>query len=447
MAPRRKTLDLGYVPRKWQARVHRERKRFSVLVCHRRAGKTIFAVFELLLAALSTPDGHFAYIAPFYAQAKNIAWSALKLNALKIPGVEIRDSELRVNLPNGAHIRLFGADNADALRGHGFNGIVLDEVADVAPEVWGEVLRPALADKQGWALFLGTPKGTNLFSELYYRARREMSEGSSEWYAALLTVNETDALPAAEVEAARREMSERQFAAEFLCAFDAGGVDVLIPGDRVYEAQRRVLTERHLSGFGIALGVDPARFGDDSSCFILRRGPLAYGLRREHGLDTMEVVDVALQIIDEHQVDALFVDENGLGAGVCDRLRQLGKAPLGVNFGTGSPNPKYANCRARLWGEMGEWLKHGAIPDESQMATDLAAVTYKFDARQRIVLESKAEMKKRGLKSPDAADALALTFYAPTPVRDDAGFDTRRRERHTHCHGAEYDPFAEENFR
>lgn len=433
-----KSVDLGIKPRKWQALVHRARKRFSVLVVHRRAGKTVFAVLELLLCALAKRDGRFAYIAPFYSQAKSVAWDLLKKHSRAVPGIEIRESELKIEFPNGSTIRLFGADNANSLRGLGFDGVVIDEVADIEPGVWGEVIRPALADRLGWALFIGTPKGINLFSELYYRAKRD-----PEWHACKLTVYETDSLPAEEIEAARREMTEAQFAAEMLCEFSAGGTNILIPGDRVELASSRSFREMDYRRNGIALGVDPARFGDDSSAFILRQGPQAFGLRREHGLDTMEVADLALSIAEEHGADSVFVDSGGLGAGVADRMRQLGCGAIDVNFGARSHVAKYANTRARLWGEMGDWLVNGAIPDDLQLKADLVAPTFKFDALQRIVLESKADMKKRGLKSPDGADALALTFYAPIPLRALDDLERAHNERSSsRVVGAEYDPYA-----
>lgn len=443
----KKTVDLGYKPRGWQARVHRERERFSVLVLHRRAGKTVFSVMELYLGdpargikgALNTPNGRFAYIAPFYAQAKAVAWDLVKQVALKIPGAVIRESELKVELPNGASIRLFGADNPNALRGLGFDGVVVDEVADIEPGVWGEVVRPALADRRGWALFIGTAKGVNLFSELFYKAERG-DEGYEGWYAKRLTVYETDdSLHPDEVAAAKRDMTPAQFRAEMMCEFDAGGVDTLIPGDLVEAATRRGVAESQYAHCGVALGVDPARFGDDSTAFMVRRGPVAYGLQRVHGYDTMEVADLAVQLADEHGADMIFVDEGGLGAGVLDRLRQLGRYAVGVNFGSRSPNPKYANQRARLWGDMADWLKFGCLPDDLRLKVDLSAPTFKFDAQHRIVLESKAEMKKRGLASPDAGDALALTFYAPLPSRSDG-----RREQMNRCDGVEYDLFAGE---
>lgn len=443
----RQTVDLGIKPRRWQQLVHRERKRFSVLVVHRRAGKTVFAVLELLLCALTLAGGKFAYIAPFREQAKSVAWDLLKQHAHRIPGVDVRESELKVDLPNGASIRLFGADNADALRGLGFDGVVIDEVADIDKKVWTSVIRPALSDRKGWALFIGTAKGINLFSELFFKAERK-DEGYEGWYTKRLTVYETgpDTLDPGEVEAARRDMTPAEFGAEYLCEFHSGGTDILIPLERIEDACRRTMHEKDYAGFGVALGVDPARFGDDSSAFILRQGPVTFGLQRESGLDTMEVCDLALALADEHRAEAIFVDEGGLGAGVVDRMRQLGRSPVAVNFGTRSHIAKYANTRARLWGEMADWLRHGVIPNDLQLKTDLSAPTFKFDAQHRIVLESKADMKKRGLKSPDAADALALTFAAPIAPRFKNDLERWRHERESsRVVGAEYDPFAMES--
>lgn len=432
------TVNLGYKPRRWQRLVHKARKRFSVLVLHRRAGKTYFSIYELLLAALAKADGRYAYIAPYYSQAKSVAWDLLKAAALQIPGAVVRESELKVDLPNGAQIRLFGADNANALRGLGFDGIVIDEVADIDPSVWGEVIRPALTDRLGWAIFIGTSKGINLFSELYYRALRD-----PEWYACLLTVEDTGAIPLDEVTAARREMSESQFAAEMMCVFSAGGVNILIPGDRIEDASRRVWTEREYGYAGVALGVDPARFGDDITAFIIRQGPVAHALQKFKGLDTMEVAAAALACADEYRVDGIYVDEGGLGAGVVDRMRQLGHSPVAVNFGTRSHDPKYANTRARMWGELAEWLRNGSIPDDLQLKTDLGTPTFKFDSQSRVLLESKADMKKRGMTSPDCGDALALTFYSPLSPREDAS--GRRVHRTVTCVGVDYDPYPNED--
>jgi len=211
-----------YAPRPHQGVLHKSLKRFNVLVAHRRFGKTVFCINELIAkaAANNLPEPRYAYIAPLLTQAKDIAWGYLKKYAMPIPGVGVTETELRVDLPGGARIRLYGADNADRLRGLYFDGVVLDEYAQMSPRVWAEVVRPALTDRHGWALFIGTPMGRNQFAQLYDHARRD-----PDWHAVRFRASETGIIPLAELEAARKSMSEEQFAQEFECSFD-----VAIPG-------------------------------------------------------------------------------------------------------------------------------------------------------------------------------------------------------------------------
>jgi hypothetical protein len=169
-------IDLGYRPRAWQRECHMQRRRFTVLALHRRAGKTELALRELLDKALRCPLELplFFYVAPLLKQAKAIAWARLKqiVAPLVLVGLcEVNESELWVRLTrNGAMIRCYGADNPDAMRGVRLDGVVMDEVAQMAPEVWDDVVQPALSDRLGWALFIGTPNGINLFSQLYFGA-------------------------------------------------------------------------------------------------------------------------------------------------------------------------------------------------------------------------------------------------------------------------------------
>ena len=194
-------VDLGYRPRQWQRICHMERKRFTVLALHRRAGKTELAIMELVDKALrfDKPLGLFFYIAPFLKQAKAITWARLKQRLapmIQRKLVEVSEVDLSVTFPhNGATIRIFGADNPDAMRGVRLDGVVIDEVAQIKPTVWIDIIQPALSDRKGWALFIGTPKGVNLFSELYYRAKT-----LPDWHAALFTVYDTEAIDADEVE-------------------------------------------------------------------------------------------------------------------------------------------------------------------------------------------------------------------------------------------------------
>ena len=142
---------IPYAPRPLQWRFHQQRTRFCVLLCHRRFGKTVAAVNDLLRAALRTSrtDWRAAYAAPYLGQAKAVAWDYLRHFAGVIPGTRFHEGELRCDLPNGARIRLYGTDNAQALRGLYLDDLVLDEPADMPREVWSQILRPALADRQG----------------------------------------------------------------------------------------------------------------------------------------------------------------------------------------------------------------------------------------------------------------------------------------------------------
>ncbi len=168
----------------------------------------------------------------------------------------------------------------------------------------------------------------------------------------------------------------------------------------------------------LLIGVDPARFGDDRTCIIRRRGRVAYGLETHSKKDTMEVAGLVHHIIITEHPDRVFIDIGGLGAGVYDRLKELGHGDILVscnNGGTSLNQNRYINKRAESWGEMREWLldEPAQIPDDDSLHADLCGVRYKFDSKTRLALEKKEEMKKRGIRSPDAADSLALTFFLP----------------------------------
>ncbi len=157
---------LPYTPRPLQWQFHEERRRFCVLLCHRRFGKTVAAINDLLREALRSghngrSDWRAAYMAPYMTQAKTLVWEYLKYFARSIPQVRFLESELRCILPSGASIRLFGTENANALRGMYLDDVVLDEPADIPREVWTRIIRPMLTDRKGRALFCGTPNGVD----------------------------------------------------------------------------------------------------------------------------------------------------------------------------------------------------------------------------------------------------------------------------------------------
>ena len=162
---------MNYTPRQQMMPYHTRRKRWACIVAHRRFGKTVATIADLITAAISCqkPDPQFGYVAPFREQAKSIAWRYLKKYGESVIR-NVNESELWVELINGARIRLYGADNENALRGLYLDGCVLDEYGDMRPSVWGEIIRPLLADRKGWATFIGTPKGQNHFYEIFKTA-------------------------------------------------------------------------------------------------------------------------------------------------------------------------------------------------------------------------------------------------------------------------------------
>lgn len=216
-------VKLDYAPRKAFLPFHNRTERWACLVAHRRAGKTVAAINDLIRAAVTSsgPYPLFGYIAPYRAQAKSVAWAYLKEFSAPI-AQSTNESELTVTLINGAVIRLFGADNADGIRGLGFNGIVADEFGDWKPSVFPLVVRPALSDKQGWCVMMGTPKGRNSFYEVYNRAQK-----SPEWFCMSLPADRSGLLPPTELDAARAQLTEDQFAQEYLCSFDAAIVGAI----------------------------------------------------------------------------------------------------------------------------------------------------------------------------------------------------------------------------
>ena len=212
-----RTIVIPYTPRPLQAKLHSELKRFNVIVCHRRFGKTVFAINHLIKSAFTCQlkNPRFYYVAPYYGQSKRIAWDFVKQYTRVIPGTTYNESELRCDFPNGARIQLLGADNADSLRGVYADGIILDEVAQMSPRLYAEVLGPTLIDRKGYVVFMGTPQG--MANELY--TKWVIAQTDPEWYSAVFPASETGIIPEEELERAKKQMSDEQYAAEYLCSF------------------------------------------------------------------------------------------------------------------------------------------------------------------------------------------------------------------------------------
>jgi len=209
---------IPYKPRAAFLPFHQRTKRWACLVAHRRAGKTIAAINDLIRAAVTSksPMPLYGYISPYRSQAKSIAWDYLKHFSASC-AASTNEAELTVEMINGSKVRLFGADNADAIRGLGFDGLFLDEFGDFRASVFGNVLRPTLSSTQGWCVFAGTPKGKNQFHDIKQTAARLQDD----WFLLQLPASKSGLLPATELDAARSQLSKDQFDQEYECSFEA----------------------------------------------------------------------------------------------------------------------------------------------------------------------------------------------------------------------------------
>jgi phage terminase large subunit len=220
-------IDLGYTARPQFVGFHKRKERFACIVAHRRAGKTVACIRDLVDGALRCDKirPRFAYIAPYRSQAKTLVWDYLREATFPLisAGATLNESELRADYPNGGQVRLHGADNPDALRGIYLDGVVLDEFADMDPRVWPLVISPALSDRRGWAVFIGTPKGHNDFYKQW-----QQSQSDPGWFSLMLKASDTlehltqenPGWPQ-ELEEQKRTKSEEQYAQEYECSFEA----------------------------------------------------------------------------------------------------------------------------------------------------------------------------------------------------------------------------------
>ena len=225
-------IKIPYTPRKHQSYLHQQinKHRWSVLVCHRRFGKTVCMINHLIKSALTCNlnNPRFAYIAPTFKQAKSIAWDYMKQFTAKIPATKFNETELRVDLPNGARITLLGAENSDGLRGIYLDGCVIDEYANIEGKLFAEIIRPALSDRKGYCVFIGTPAGmNNNFYDLYQHAN-----GAEDWFNYKAKASQTKIVDPEELEKAKEVMGEKKYLQEFECDWIAN-IEGAIYGDEM----------------------------------------------------------------------------------------------------------------------------------------------------------------------------------------------------------------------
>lgn len=289
--------------------------------------------------------------------------------------------------------------------------IIFDEASAIPDCIW-EVAEGAMTDKNTEIFFLcfGNPTRSNgRFYECFGRFRHR-------WITKKI---DSRTVPITDKRQLNKWVSDYGIDSDFvkirvLGEFPSGANASLISRDSINCAVERVIDESAYQSSPRIMGVDVARFGEDKTVIARRQGLKLYDLKKYSNLDTMEVADAVIREISLFKPEAVFIDLGGVGAGVYDRLKWLNYNVIGVDF-AGKPNrkDKYINKRAEMWGEMAEWLKNADIPNDTDLKEDLAGPQYYFRGdNAQILLEKKQDMKKRGLASPDCADALALTFAA-----------------------------------
>jgi hypothetical protein len=329
----------------------------------------------------------------------------------------------------GVEGRLWSAENPDAFAGvHNMDGVlvIFDEASGIDDAIWAVTAGffTENTPNRFWFAFSNPRRNTGYFYETFH-SKRDF------W--------DTKVVDARTVEGTDKQVYQQiideygpdssQAHVEVYGQFPSAGDDQFIGANTVDEAMKRVKYQ-DLSA-PIVIGVDPARFGADATVIAVRQGRDIVKIIRHRGDDTMTVVGHIIEAIEEFKPALVVIDEGGLGAGIVDRLKEQRYKIKGVNFGNKSKNPiMYGNMRAQMWGDMREWLKTASIPNDRFLKSDLISPMMKPDSRGTIFLESKKDMKSRGLASPDAADAICVTFAFPVAHRGE--YNARTTTRRTY---------------
>ena len=316
--------------------------------------------------------------------------------------------------------RLWSEENPDAYAGvHNFDGVLLifDEASGIPDSIWSvsDGFFTENTPNRFHLAFSNPRRNTGYFYETFHGKRAFWRQRN---------------VDARDVEGTDKNVYQRiideygpdsyQANVEVYGQFPSEGDDQFIAVNLVDDAMKR---PRHKDETApIVVGVDPARFGSDATVIAVRQGRDVIALHRHRGADTMEVVGHVIEAIDQYKPALVCIDEGGLGAGVVDRLKEQRYKIRGVNFGSKAQKQiMYGNKRAEMWGAMREWLRTAYLPEDRFLKTDLIGPMTKPDSKGTLFLESKKDMKSRGLASPDAADAIALTFAFPVASRESRG--------------------------
>lgn len=422
MADKQKII-IPYKPRPYQheLNVAHQGYRFLTAVCHRRFGKTVAAAIWLIIKALTadvrggTSDFKGYYIAPNQKQAKRVVWGYFK-TFLKNFGklVTFNETELRISFPNGAEIYLVGSENVEALRGIYIDAAVMDEMASWTNSSYAfyEVLYPAMQDRNGLALIIGTVKGLDMFFDFY---KLGQDDQFPEWNSVLFKASETGVFTP-QVLAQMRLLMERKepgaYDREMECDFFAKTSEVLITPEEYYEAMGRKLAPGATREHALTYGYDPG-YTIDPACLTKRKGPMMF---KPHEIKNKDSAFQAEFIHNEYKKDKpkyIFIDA-GQGEGVITRLRVdygLEHVVIPVWFNGKSPIPSCSNKRAYMYREFKLWLETGSVPEEDRLLKESTnQLLDQNDSNNKIKLAPKEKIKELIGRSPNASDSAVLNF-------------------------------------
>lgn len=362
--------------------------------------------------------GLYQYIAPYSKQVRLIIWHGTDGTGKKfidyIPKELIKrvlDQEMKIFLKNGSMIQLCGSDNPDSIVGANPVGQVYTEYSLHRPEVWG-YMRPILRENGGWALLNGTPRGLNHFYTMFKAA-----ENNSDWFVQRLTCGDTNFPTAHDIEAERQAgMLESLIQQEYYCDWTASSEETLIPLDRIQRAFNTSLLESDYSFAPRIIGVDPAYAEKGDRAVIARRqGRMVFPFEVYQGIDPMALAARVAHHMKVWRAHYCFIDA-GRGEAVWSRLNQLGfeDRVVPVHFDGATTDDLFHRKKDEIWGRMKNYICHPYnpphLPEDEQLATDLSAPTFEINDRGKMQLENKKSLAKRGFRSTDLGDALALTF-------------------------------------
>lgn len=295
-----------YQPRTHFIPLHNRTQRSGCIVCHRRSGKTVALVNDLIIGGLETNRHRpqFAYVAPTYVQAKRIAWDYIKDygGPLQPKGTRPNESELKIEImsTSGTPARVFlaGADNPDSLRGIYLDGCVIDESALIAPHVTTQIIMPALSDRLGWLVHAGTPKGKNHFYETYQKALKDPKE----WFTMMLRASESGIIPPEELARLRANMPPDEYEQEYECSFTATSKGAILFKDIVTARNEKRIGPEIVplpAKYSVTIAVFDIGFHDTAACWLWQITPHGFRLIRyiEHvGLEAQDWIDILLKL-------------------------------------------------------------------------------------------------------------------------------------------------------